>query len=508
MGRKLRQAVIFICCSVVSFFAAGQTITQPIRKELEIDAFKEIVEVFPDQDSSLLLYRRPYFDTFKAKHIFQKYNKELNQQWEFTLEMEDYQEFHQYFITPDFIYLMYLDRMPGRFYILKINKNNSENNLTKYNLKDFDIDRDVRFDKFKVLQNQLFIMASNNRNVLVIHVDEAKKQIKTIPALYDQLSAISDFHLDTTTQRAEFVMAESNGIRGRLQVKRFSPQGDLYTTQFILPEFKKNLVTGQVSPGDSASKLVIGSFNSRTLRTAEGIFTTPLPATENSINYYPFLKLTHFFDFLSKRARRRLDQRAARYEQKNKELRQHFRLLIQDLEVHQDTIYLFAEAYTPYTSNSNRLFNRATSYPLGMLNLPPRDRDMSPSEFRFSHSFVLAFDKKGKLLWDNNYVLEDATTTTLAPVAQHAFAGNKIVMAYAFEKDIRYKIINRGTTTENEASVPLEGMQLSDKLNEPDAPDLKFWYGSHFITYGFQRVRPDNSPSREVFYLNKITVVP
>jgi len=508
MGGKFRQAVFFIWCSVISYMAAGQTITQPSRKELEIDAFKEIVEVIPSEDSTLLLYRRPYFDNFKAKHIFQKLDQDLNQQWEFTLELDDYQEFHQYFVTPDFVYLMYLDRTPGRFYIFKINKANSENTLTKYNLKDFDIDRDVQFEKFKVLQNQLFIMAYNNRNVLVIHVDESKKQIKTIPALYDQLSAISDFHLDTTTQRAEFVMAESNGIRGRLQVKRFSPGGDLYTNQFILPEFKKNLVTGQVSPGDSASKLVIGSFNSRTLRTAEGIFTTPLPATENSISYYPFLKLTHFFDFLSKRARRRLDQRAARYEQKNKELRQHYRLLIQDLEVHRDTLYLFAEAYTPVTNNSSRLLNRATAYPLGMLNLPPRDRDMTPSEFRFSHSFVLAFDRKGKLLWDNNYVLEDAATTTLAPVAQHAFAGDKIVMAYAFEKDIRYKIINRDSTTDNEASVPLEGMQLNDKLSEPDAPDLKFWYGSHFITYGFQRVRSGKSPSQEVFYLNKISVVP
>ena len=508
MRGKLIQAAFFIWCLVLCGTAAAQTITQPIRKELEIDAFKETVEVIPIQDSTLLLYRRPYFDLFKSKHVFQKFDQNLKQQWETTLELDNDEEFHQYYATAGFVYLMFLERNPGRFHILKINARNGEHVYTKYNLKDFDIDRDVQFDKFKVLNNQVFIMAYNSRNVLVIHLNQETGQIKTIPALYDQLSAISDFHLDTTAQRAEFVLAESNGIKGRLQVKRFSPHGDLYTTNFIIPPFKRNLITGQVSPGDSTSKIVIGSFNSRSLRTAEGIFSTPLAAPENSAIYHPFTKLKHFYDFLGKGARRRLTQKAARYEEKNKEIRQGFRLLIQDLEVYRDTLYLFAEAYTPVSHNSNRYLNRITSYPMGMLNLPPRERDMSPSEFRFSHSFVLAFDKKGNLLWDNNYVLEDASTTTLAPVAQHAFAGDKIVMAYAYEKDIRYKIINRDSTSDNEASVPLEALNTNEKLSDPDEPDLKFWYGSNFITFGFQRVRSGNWQSREVFYLTKVSLTP
>jgi len=506
MGGKFIQAAFFIWCSVLSLISAAQTITQPIRKEMEIDAFKEAVEVIPMPDSALLLYRRPYFDLFKAKHVFQKFNQNLQQQWETTVDLEDNQEFHQYYATPDFTYFLYLDRNPGRFYILKINAGTGAHVLTKYNLKDFDIDRDVQLERFKVLDNQIFIMAYTTRNVLVLHLDQGTGQIKTIPALYDQLSAISHFHLDTASQRAEFVLAESNGIKGRLQVKRFSPGGDLYTNNFILPPFKKNFITGQLSPGDSATKIIIGSFNSRNLRTAEGIFSMPLVAPENKANFYQFIKLKHFFDFLGKGARRRLKQRAARYESKNKELRQHFRLLIQDLEMYRDTLYLFAEAYTPVTHNSNRYFNRITSYPLGMLNLPPRDRDMSPSEFRFSHSFVMAFDRKGNLLWDNNYVLEEATTTRLAPVAQHAFAGNKIVMAYAYEKDIRYKIIDRDSTSDNETSVPLEALDPEEKLSDPDNPDLKYWYGAHFITFGFQRVRAGNWQSREVFYLTKVSL--
>jgi len=506
MGGKLIQAAFFIWCSVLSFISVAQTITQPIRTELEIDAFKEAVEVISMPDSALMLYRRPYFDLFKSKHVFQKFDRNLKQQWETPVELEDYQEFHQYYVTPDFVYFMFLDRNPGRFYILKVNSRTGENRLNKYNLKDFDIDRDVQFEKFKVLNNQIFIMAYNTRNVLVLHLDQGSGQIKTIPALYDQISAISHFHLDTTSQRAEFVLAESNGIKGRLQVKRFSPGGDLYTTNFILPPFKKNFITGQLSPGDSTTKIVIGSYNTRNLRTAEGIFSMPLDSSENKANYYQFIKLKHFFDFLGKGARRRLAQRAARYEQKNKELRQNFRLLIQDLEIYQDTLYLFAEAYTPVSHNSNRYLNRITSYPIGMLNLPPHDRNMDPTEFRFSHSFVMAFDKKGNLLWDNNYVLEDASTTRLAPVAQHAFAGNKIVMAYAYEKDIRYKIINRDSTSDDEASVPLEALDPEEKLSDPDNPDLKYWYGSHFITFGFQRVRSGNWQSREVFYLTKVSL--
>jgi hypothetical protein len=484
---------------------AAQEVLQPARAEIEAKTFSDNYKVIPFPDSTLIVYKSPYYEYFKPKHSFKRFDQHLKQLWEITIELDDYLDLHQIYPADKFLYLLYLDRNPMRFHLLKLDTRTSEHTITRYNLKDFDLDSDTRLDEFKVLGDKVFITAHNNRNFLVLHLDLQAKEIRPIPALYDQLSALADFHLDTTAHRAEFILAESNGPRGRLQAKRFSLDGALYTTNFIQPDFRKNLITARFTPGDSTSKRLIGAFSTRDLRFAQGLFTAPLTGGRDSIVYYDFLDLKHFFDFLSKGAQRRLQQRAQRYKQKNKELRLSYRVMLHDLQEYRDTLYLFAEAYT-VTHNTNQINRYLTRVPYPYLNgifLP--NQTPPEAQTKYSHSLVAAFDRNGKLLWDNAFVLEDAITNKLAQLTQPAFAGDKVILAYAYKKDIRYKIIDRDHPSDNELSVPVSTSSPDEKVTSTDEADLLFWYGPNYVAFGFQHIREPGNPSREVFYLNKVT---
>jgi hypothetical protein len=485
--------------------SAAQDILQGARAEIEAKTFSDNYEVIPFRDSTLIVYKSPYYELFKPKHSFKRFDQNLKQLWEINIEMEDYLDLHQIYPTDKYLYILYLDRNPMRFHLLKLDTRTSEHTITRYNLKDFDLDGDTRLDEFKVLGDKVFITAHNNRNFLVLHLDLQAKEIKPIPALYDQLSALADFHLDTVSNRAEFILAESNGPRGRLLAKRFSVQGDLYTTNFIQPDFKKNLITARFTPGDSLSKRLIGAFSTRDLRFAQGFFTAPLTGGQDSIVYYDFLALKHFFDFQTKRAQRRLKQRAERYKQRNKDLRLSYRILLHDLQEHRDTLYLFAEAYsvTHNTDQVNRYLARSHYPYINGVYLP--NQKPPEAQTRYSHSLVVAFDKNGRMLWDNAYVLEDAVTNELGQLTQPAFAGDKIILAYAYKKDIRYKIIDRDHPSDNELTMPVSTYSLEEKVTSTEDADLQHWYGPHYVAFGYQHIREPGNPSREVFYLNKVS---
>ncbi|MDB5263325.1 MAG: hypothetical protein JWQ14_2608 [Adhaeribacter sp.] len=511
--KKLPATLALILGSLMAFSSHAQEPNQSVRLELEEKSFERAIDVFPLPDSTLLVYKRPSFGSFKEEHSFERYSKEFKSLWTSSLVLEDQPDFHQFYATGKFIYLLYLNNDPRKFFILKINLKTGSHQLTNYNLrKHEELDADVKLDHFKVLDGNYFISAQSSRNSLVIHINEATQEIRTIPALYDQPNALEEFHLDTISSRAEFILSETNGIKGRLQVKRFTPAGSLFSNTLLQPPFGRNLVTAQLTPGDSTAKLVIGTYSHRDTRFSQGFFSSHLINPDSTIRYTDFIQLSHFFDFLSKRAQRKLFQKAERFKTQDKDLRHRYRLLFHDLVQQGDQYYLFAEVFQAQGSSGNLnrwpgYYNRIYSmdrnfpYPTGAIG-----RNMGGnSEYRYSHAVLCAFDKTGKLLWDNSFVLKEVVRDELEQTTHFAFSGDKVAMAYLHEEEIRYKLFNRDSTSANDLSVPLAGNNPEEKFTSVEDADLVHWYGSHFLAFGFGRIKPQKGAAREIFFLNKIS---
>lgn len=484
---------------------------QSVRLELEEKSFEKNIHVFPLPDSTVLIYKQPTFGSFKEEHSFQRYSKELKVLWNNELVFENRPDFHQFYASGNSIYFLYLENIPRKFFIVKFNLKTGTHHITNFNLRKHDeLDADIKLNHFQVLNGHYFISAQTTRNSLVIHINEATQEIKTIPALYDQQNALEEFHMDTLANRAEFILSESNGIKGRLQVKRFTPAGSLYSNTLLQPPFGRNLVSAQLTPGDSTTKLIIGTYSHRDTRYSQGFFSSHLAAPD-SIQYIDFIQTKHFFDFLSKRAHRKIYQKAERFKSQDKDLRLRYRLLFHNLVQQNGVYYLFAEVFQPQGGSNNLYrwpgyygrvygFDRYFPYPYNQGRNPAE-----ASEYRYSHAVLCAFDKNGKLLWDNSFVLKDVVRSNLGQTTHYAFTGGKVAMAYMHQEEIRYKVFTNDSTAANDLSVPLAGSTPQEKVTSVEDAGFVHWYGSHFLAFGFGRIKPQKNAAREVFFLNKVS---
>ena len=495
---KTTRFLLFVF-SFVSHFASysqeegGPGISQPARLEFEATTSDSYYEVYPLQDSALFVYAHNYAGfSSKESFTFSKYDDQLNPIWSGTLPLKDDYTLQQVYADRNYIYLLFLTYRPWEFVLYKVNSFNAAYTEQTYDLRDYDLPADLKIDSFKALGNQIFITAYDLRHLIVMHLDFRTDQIKTLPALYDRPDALAAFNMDTATQRAEFILSESNGRVGRMQVKRFTPTGDLRSIKIVQSKLNRSLITGQLSPGDSIRKTLVGTYSLRDIRYAQGIFTSQLFDDQSEIYYYDFKSLHHFFDYMRKGRRERLYRKAARFKAKDKEFRLRYRILLHDIVYYDQGMLLVAEAYYPQYTSSN-------SYNYG---LGPSTRIFDG--YRYTHTIVCAFDKSGKLLWDNSFTLKDAMQDNLVENTQLARDGDKLIMAYSDEKVIRYKIIQQDSVSDNNLKVAVRPTHENEKVVEAEKTGLLQWYGNVFIAYGYQRVRPSHSPARQIFYLNKV----
>jgi hypothetical protein len=129
--------------------------------------------------------------------------------------------------------------------------------------------------------------------------------------------------------------------------------------------------------------------------------------------------------------------------------------------------------------------------------------------YHSTHAIVCGFDRRGNLLWDNTFVLKNvesyelAETVRLRPLPD----GQRLVMTYLNEETIRYKIIDRAVASPNDLEVPLQPARADakEKLSSTDQSGLLAWYGSRFLAYGYQHVRSQHGPDRDVFFINVVS---
>ena len=77
------------------------------------------------------------------------------------------------------------------------------------------------------------------------------------------------------------------------------------------------------------------------------------------------------------------------------------------------------------------------------------------------------------------------------------------------DENLRYKLINRAESSPNDYHAPiLTGIGTADSGKERAADtsqsDLLPWFGSRLVATGYQRLRSERGPDREVFFLNSV----
>lgn len=475
--------------------------TQPVRLELPLTQYNSAVQVLaiPEDSSVVLLVKLDAPNSSRSTYSFQKFNHKLQDLGTRKLEIPVEFEFERMSAEGTAVYALFQSTYaPERLLVAALDGRTGDVRLVKFDTK---ITRDV-LDQ-KALAGNLFVTVLVDQHVTVALLDLATGKHRMLPSVYEPLPTQLTFLADSARKRVEVIMSQSNGYKARLQLKQLSAAGQLLTSEFVQTESERGLITAQVSLGDSTDRLLAGTYTLRDPRYSQGLFSADLTAgttptgVRQSLRFYDFTRLKHFFDYLKPARAARIRQRSEQRRATDRQLRLRYRLLVHDLLPSPDGYVLVAEIYYPrYCNNSYGLSIAGNSY---------RQFD----GYHSTHAIVCGFDRRGNLLWDNTFVLKDVEnydlveTVRLRPLADE----RRLVMAYLEEEEIRYKIIDRAVATPNDLAVPLQPAQpdSKEKLSSTSQEGLLAWYGSRFLAFGYQYVRAPRGAGRDVFFLNVIS---
>ena len=540
-------SLLLACCGTLALLpcAQAQKATPPLppdapvqtaRTELSLKENDSEVhaQALPADSSVVLLLGRERALSSKTEFSFQRYDHTLHLRQETALKVPDEFSFVRMCAEKTTVYALFTSRhTAGRLLVAAYNGPLGQTRLQQFDTK---LSREVV--ELKALDGRLFatVLLQDQLHVTALLLDVATGHMQYLPSVYEPLPTQLTFVADAATRRAEYVLSQTNGRKSRLLLKQLTDKGQLVSSEFVQAESERSLITAQVTPPqDTTARLLMGTYSLRDPTYAQGVFATdlsrPAPgaagATKPPLRFYDFLHLKHFFDYLKPSRQARLRQRVARRLARSvSPMRWHYRLLLHELLPQADGGYvLVAEVYLPhYRYNSYNSYygspfgsfgNQYYSPGLGGAGYSPYGYSSygSPRAFdgyQTTHALVCGFDRKGNLVWDNIFVVENLRRTDLEEAVRlQPLPDGRLVLAYLDGDKLRYKVVNRGESAPNDLHVPISTGPDATALG-PERPtdtaqyDLLPWYGGRFVALGYQHVRVSHGPDREVFFMNTV----
>jgi hypothetical protein len=502
---------------------------QTARTELLLDPQTDDVQVqaMPSDTAVVLLVSRQAKMIGAPEYHFQHYRAGLALYREQKVEIADEYQVERLCAEPGVVYAVFSSRhVPGKLLVAAYNVRGGQVHTQEFVTKQSRELVAVRAVDGRLLAT---VTLADQLHQTVLLMDVATGGFQFLPSLYESLSSELTSVTDAPAGRAEFVLSQTNGRRQRLMLKQLSSEhGQLLRSEMVQTESERTLITAQLSPlQDTSARLLAGTYGLRSPQYAQGLFATDLTAPpanpanpRPALRFYDFRRMRHFFDYLKPAKEARLRDRSARREARAASpMRWHFHVLLHELLPQADGGYtLVAEVYYPnYRYNSyngmspgfaNVPMMRSGSYgylPYSMYNTPGR----AFMGFRTTHVLVCGFDRRGNLLWDNTYVLgndllhselEEAVRTLTLP-------DGRIALAYLdTDNELHYKLIKQGEAAPNDYKVDLltAANGVKEKVLETRQPEVQPLAGRQYVATGFQRIRSDKGPERQVFFLQTL----
>ncbi|MBT9391742.1 hypothetical protein KLP40_01090 [Hymenobacter sp. NST-14] len=498
---------------------------QPLRTELLLESSNSDVQVQPlVEDSSLvLLVERDPVLMGKPEHYFQKFDKHLRPASAVPLAVPRGYDFQRICAEGTDVYALFSGPDNGTLWVAAYDTKTGELGQGEFKTK-----RTRQIHDLKALEGNLFVTVEVDQHLTLLLLDLHQATFRFLPSVFETLPTRFTFLADSVTKRAELILSETNGFKSRLQLKQLDDDGQLLRTEFVQAGSERGLLDAQLSPGDSAARLLAGTYTLRDSRYSQGLFASDLTAgvTETgqrrSLRFYDFLNFKHFFDFMKPARLARMRQRHERRRASDRQFRHRFQLLMHDMLPTPEGYVLVSEVYYPRYNTSNYPygnFGGLGSYGysnLGGLNgfgYPSRYNGFStgrrPSEgYRTTHALLCGFDRQGNLLWDNSFLLKDVDHAQLQEtVCFRPLPNGQFAVAYLKDDNFYYKLVDRSAPAPNDWQVtlrpsPTEAGPREEKATSTQQEQLMAWYGTRFLAVGYQHIRPEQGPGRDVFFLN------
>ncbi len=514
----------FFLFGLVCFLAApvSAQLNQIQRLELAtIPNSDEDFDVLPLAERGLLVTIQRTESYAQQPHVFefQKYSTALKRLWTTIYKQDIKYEPVLSYHNDQYLFYLYREPTSEGIQVLRVN-------LDDGLIETFDGHLLSLMDivQFKVMGNTAYIGGYYHSRPVVMSFSFFDRSVKVLQGLYVNHLELNSLEIDELRKEVH-VLVHSTRRRCSFAIRSYAPDGKLLRT-LDFGGAQYSLISGKILPVSEQESLLIGNYSTDCTPYSQGIYVTRIhhtdsgkipmgeiaiptkkgvvtpPEAEHSdaIRYIEFSELTNFFNYLKPRRQQRILAKVLKKKDQGKDYKFRYRLLVHELLPTRTGLTLLAEVYYPqYRGTSLPAYNGMTR------------SERYLDGYHYTHAFVCGFDKAGNLLWDNCLAIKDLNNPVLQEMVQLFPQGEQMVLAYPQDGGVTVAVIDGNKVVRTDESYKLKPSSEQERVVESEKETLLAWYGQTFLASGFQKIAAEKgygTPSREVFYINKLTYSP
>ena len=485
-------------------------IIQPKRLEFEYDSDDKDYHVVTAEDQGLLvvqetskrgkegfIYKLHFVDTT----LTVIWEKEVIVKYGWTFLGYDYNKngFHLLFSTEEY--------EKEELLVMKIGMQGEEIRTYEFNTV---IPLDLTH--FETVDKGMILGGESRGKPTIIFFDLEVKRPVVLPGIYNANSRIVAIEPNDRFNLFSVMVSEKTQTKDySITIKVFSNKGDEIFSETLRTEQEKSLIDAVTTYFRNGTQYVSGTYAERNTDKSAGFYITKLQKGQQEfIKYYAYGDLYNFFSYMKDKREEKMKEKIDRKKIRGKKVKLNYRLLVHEIIRRGEEFILIGEAYYPRYKN-NDFYNNTIFYdPFTATTQNPNWEQNRLLGYQYTHAVVVGFNRDGEVLWDNSFEINDVLLPTLEENIQVNVEKDRIILLYAFENEIRSRVLRKDDDIEEKSTVEIELTYEDDevKSSSEELEALKPWYASNFYAYGTHKVKNSGDKSvnnRRVFYINKIT---
>lgn len=484
-------------------------ISQPIRLEYEIDKKDQEFHVISAGEKGLLLATQT--SNKSPKGFLWRINmldSALETTWLNTIPIEFGMYLRGYDYSLNHVFLLF-GVTPYRqedLFLLRFNVMTGDTSSFRINTV-----FPIELSNFEVVDNTVIVGGYTNDRPVILTYNIYEQKPRVLPGYYTNNSQILDVITDDDLRT--FTVLRTL----RLPDKRYSIGSTVFNDfgeeiqDFSLnPGEDRNLLDGTSTLLDDGTQYVAGTYSHRRSDYSRGLYVAKVDGEKQLLQYHNYADLNNFFSYMRAGRENRVKERINRRKIKGQKLRFNYRLIVHEIIDRDNEYILVGEAYYPKYSSSNINIPQTGFASMGS-SMRNFNNTIGFLGYKYTHAVVVAFDKQGKVKWDNSFEINDILSQSLDKFVKISIEEDRVILLYIYEGIIRSKIISGNEILEGKAFDNVKLKFASDELQDSDTEveGLENWYDKTFYAYGIQNIRnlkdENVKINRRIFYINKIT---
>jgi hypothetical protein len=463
------------------------------------------------------------------------------QKWEFiALDTALRQRYNLEVLVEQRHTLLGYEYVPGSFYLLL---RMGDSNKNKVELVEIDVvkgeersraeispELDFKITHFNKVGRRIVLggYVNNEPAVLLYGLDD--KQIKVLPGFFQKDTELVDVRINQNQTFNTLLVDRSLRTERKLIFRTYDETGNALLETVAPIEENVTLQTSISSTLEREEFLVLGTWGERTGKQSSGFFSLAIdPFGEQKIQYTHFGQLENFVNYLN-------PKRAKRIKEKTKEnlaegRRPDFSAYTVPFKITEtpEGFLLLAEVYNPQSTNpyyGSPYYNNPGFYgpytyspywpgyyPGMRMYRPPYmygNNAKNTDEIKTYETAVIAFDSKGKVLWDQSIKLDEIGSAALEQKGDFYYNGTNLTLMYKKESELNIKQASKDSVNTKEWMEKVTTEDPGDEIRSEKEEEggVVHWLGNSFYIWGYQTIRNNSKADRvrDVFYIRKVVV--